>query len=803
MLFVCSLLGVQSQAFPADSIHPTDSFQHPFVAGYERFAVHGDISPEQAGTLLVTELSCVACHEDASAALAPKRGPVLNSVAKRINADWLRQFLSAPHSVKPGTTMPNVLNGLEQSERKEAIEALVAFLSTQDSPLPKLVANAKFPIPLEFWKKGERTKGSELYHSVGCVACHAATAKADATPTDSAFEKLLEELEPEELEELGLSNSARAVPSQPLGDLNIKYSAKSLTYFLLKPHSVRPAGRMPDFQLQPMEAAHIAAHLHAGERTEIGGIQASPQLIEKGAALFVSLQCANCHATKEKIGGLTTASTKLKDLKFQSGNECINTSTDSRFSLSPKQLADVQSILQSSGPSDSTASDDIQLGLMRMNCYGCHERGSLGGVGRFRRGHFETKNQVDLGDEGRLPPALDHVGFKLKPAWLKKVVLGGAAIRPHMQIRMPKFPSAIADNLSKNLALADTATADNVQVPTTDVPAKQLISDGRRLMDLGCVQCHSFAGETLPGVVGVDLSKLSTRLNPVWFHAFLRNPVHLKKRTRMPTFFPDGKSQSPEILDGNIPDQIHAMWSYLNGATKESAPAKILEARSKSYELKPEDKPIILRTFMEHAGTHAIAVGSPEKVHFAFNSDTVNLATIWRGRFLDAEGTWFVRFAPLASPLGDEVLHLPIGPSFALLEDATQPWSNDGSSMTFRGYRLDEAGYPTFHYSIASYQIEEKITPNPNGLLREFSIRSQSGKESSEDLSKNQLFLRVHEAEFLKLSKSSRSVWTDELTIRILESPTIGNVIAHGNGKRHILPLGTPKSVRIRWVYEW
>ena len=75
---------------------------------------------------------------------------------------------------------------------------------------------------------------------------------------------------------------------------------------------------------------------------------------------------------------------------------------------------------------------------------------------------------------------------------------------------------------------------------------------------------------------------------------------------------------------------------------------------------------------MQSAGTHAIAVGFPQKVHFAFDAEQISLAQAWRGRFLDAEGTWFVRHAPPADPIGEAHTRLPGSVPFATLAGPLQ-----------------------------------------------------------------------------------------------------------------------------------
>ena len=53
----------------------------------------------------------------------------------------------------------------------------------------------------------------------------------------------------------------------------------------------------------------------------------------------------------------------------------------------------------------------------------------------------------EMGDEGRLPPALTGAGGKLRPEWLKQVVDRGSKERPYMLTRMPRFGA-------NNLAMA-------------------------------------------------------------------------------------------------------------------------------------------------------------------------------------------------------------------------------------------------------------------------------------------------------------------------------------------------------------
>ncbi len=213
---------------------------HPVVPGFERFhdtarAGNGDgngandaLSRIEGGLILLGELNCTSCHAaDASAVavIARKQAPILDQVGRRVRPEYLRAFLSDPHAVKAGTTMPHVLAGMSAVERAETVEALVHFLSSMGggtgSPAESLPDRRK------------SSAGKKLYHQVGCVACHGR--RDQAGPRLSA--------------------------SMPLGDLAAKYTIPSLITFLQDPLRVRPSGRMPALSMNPNEVTNLAHYL--------------------------------------------------------------------------------------------------------------------------------------------------------------------------------------------------------------------------------------------------------------------------------------------------------------------------------------------------------------------------------------------------------------------------------------------------------------------------------------------------------------------------------------------------------------
>lgn len=782
----------------------------PFVAGFERFARHSEFSPEAAGRLLLTELGCAACHE-AGPDFQPKRGPNLDGVGNRVSKRWLNRFLSHPQQVSPGTTMPEMLGGFDESGREEVVAALVAFLSNQQKPFPDIKASGAVPVPLEFWKHGQTDRGQQLYHQIGCVACHDAEESYQTVATKpTPLDELLEQLDQDELNELGLSSAARRVKSVPHGDLAAKYSRQSLTYFLLDPHRARPEGRMPNFELNVGEASDLAAWLLRDQTEDFrnpshDAVVDPPKLIEKGARLFRSLGCANCH----RLDGSEPAleATPLAQLNLEKPQGCLSRPSERHpyYPLDDAQKSAIKSLL-AVGVSEAPAEhpgphEHAEFLMMQMNCFACHERDGLGGIGRYRKAFFETFGHIDIGDEGRLPPPLTNVGRKLKSAWLAKVLRGSGDIRPHMRIRMPVFPTAHVNRLPELLAHAD-AQSKKTQPSERDMFGEQkgLAEAGRLLLDTGCVQCHAVRGEALPGVVGVDLAGVVDRVHPQWFHDFLLNPSELKSRTRMPTFFPEGKSQNSAILGGNTDRQIAALWHYLKDVNRQKLPPKIEQARQQNYELVPQDHPIVLRTFMEEAGTHAIAVGFPDRIHFAWDAEGLSPAFAWKGRFLDARGTWFERFTPPAVPLDDGGVFLPKGVSFALLDDvARDPWPVPIESKSYRylGHRLDESGVPTFRYRVGDVLIEDRMTPGETGLIREMKIQvpNESGARS--------VWFLAHSGKKLKREEATCSN-AEGLTVVVpREIAETSRLINRDGVSKWYVPISIKEATKFEVRYEW
>ncbi len=133
---------------------------HPVVPGFERFSNVEEIEDAERGMLLLSELNCNSCHESNSTwSVNPKQAPILTNVGDRVLPQYFEPFLLDPHGTKPGTTMPDVLAGKTEAERKAIAESITHFLDSTGDPTQQLTSSA------------DTLAGEELFHSVGCVAC--------------------------------------------------------------------------------------------------------------------------------------------------------------------------------------------------------------------------------------------------------------------------------------------------------------------------------------------------------------------------------------------------------------------------------------------------------------------------------------------------------------------------------------------------------------------------------------------------------------------------------------------------------
>ena len=901
---------------------PKAQAAHPVVPGFERFA--GDANDEAAlaasGRILLGELNCLACHREpgnnaanaATHGVFTKGAPILDNVGTRIRPEAIQRMLLDPQAVKPGTTMPDLLAGLPEDQRKQHAEALTHFLASTGT----IQETAPDPAGVQ--------RGETLFHTVGCIACHASRRKGDATLATSV----------------------------PLPDLAAKYTIGSLAAFLANPLHVRPGGRMPDLNLTTREAQDIASYflkdiqapptvrfayyegqwdnlpnfdqlqpkaegtavgldMRVAQRKENFGLrfegflpisregdyrfhlgsddgsrlsidgktlitidglhpyqqknqarkltpglhairidffqgsadvaltaeiegpglprqplglllqpsQEPPQpastfkvdsaLAEQGRKLFSTLGCAACHPMKQDGTPLANqlASPSLTSLNPSGG--CLAETPGAKapqYDLDGRQRKALAAALRSRSTQPQPATDanfaTIDHTMIAFNCYACHTRGQRGGVEPERNSWFQGTTQ-EMGDEGRIPPALDGVGAKLTEAWLKHIFADGSKDRPYMHTRMPQYGNTNVGHLVTAFIKADGY--EPRPAFHFEEPAERVKGYGRFMVGgqaFACIKCHTFGKYEATGIQSIDLTIMTRRLNRDWFEKYMLNPQAYRPGTRMPSAWPEGKSLLKNVLDGEAITQINAIWEYLSDGPAARIPEGLLRS---AIELKPLFAPRVYRNFIEGAGTRAIGVGYPERANLAFDAENLRLALIWHAGFIDAGRHWSARGQGFQPPLGDHVIALGEGVSFATLSDANAPWPGQSArelGYRFNGYVLDDQKRPEFRYTLSDgTQVRDAFVPVPQEfdpwLKRTIRLTAKNGASN--------WYYRA--AVGNKIEPAGEGVWQVDggLKLQVTASGGPGPVVRTSGGRAELLvPIEfTRGEAEIVQMYMW
>ncbi|MCA8972146.1 MAG: hypothetical protein KDC95_20325, partial [Planctomycetes bacterium] len=324
-------------------------------------------------------------------------------------------------------------------------------------------------------------------------------------------------------------------------------------------------------------------------------------------------------------------------------------------------------------------------------------------------------DDVALGDEGRLPPALTDVGAKLQRVWLGHAIAHGQRERPYIHTRMPGFGEAFAESLADLLAATDTLPPIEIVPLPDDREAFEPVLDlGHELVGdkgMSCITCHLFAGDKAGTMGAIDLVYTTgERLRPEWFAHFLRNPYRFKPTTFMTNFFPGGVSTRPQLAGGDVQRQVDAIWHYLAQGRNVRKPSGI---KQPPIELTVGDEAVMLRRAVQGAGKRGISLGLPGGVNATFDAENLGLNQLWWGRFLDAQPVWTSQGHGRARILSREVFQLPNGPAFAALEAPDAPWptaTRRERGDRWLGYELDKARRPTFGYTAGEVTIHDALS---------------------------------------------------------------------------------------------
>ncbi|MDF1860879.1 MAG: PA14 domain-containing protein [Verrucomicrobiales bacterium] len=162
------------------------------------------------------------------------------------------------------------------------------------------------------------------------------------------------------------------------------------------------------------------------------------------------------------------------------------------------------------------------------------------------------------------------------------------------------------------------------------------------------------------------------------------------------------------------------------------------KGKSKDYDPIPltavnPGEAIVHRAFLPDSKPRAIGVGYPDAVNLVWDADTLNLAYVYRGAFMDASPHWNGRGSG-SKPLGTDRVKVAPGLPLQVLESLDEPWVPFSEATIkyerdkldpqkdlkfnikhpdyqFRGYRLDKNRFPTFRYDYQNLTVTDRFTP--------------------------------------------------------------------------------------------
>ena len=733
---------------------------------------HPDKNSAKKGELAFQKLGCVACHQSLDGKMADLATSVaLPDIGKKYSVPSLMAFLKDPLKVRPSGRMPAL--GLKDEEYREIAQYFVTDV--------EVVPNVKYAAFEGSWNDVPDF-GALTPKSTGACSGFDLTVAGRDGNFGIRFTTFLKIAKPGQYQfHLGSDDGSRlTIDNEVVVDNGSVH-----------PHSVKSGRKILTAGFHPIVVDYFQG---GGEWTldlEISGgdikqqsivsfvsiepkdpaiavkspaFSVDPAQADKGRILFGSLGCASCHQMKhnDKLIASDLKARPFHELNGATG--CLAETVSGkapRFGLNSRQRSALVAVLKMSA--EETAAEKMHRTLASLNCYACHKRGALGGVEDARNPYFDSL-QKEMGDEGRLPPLITGVGDKLRPDWLKHVLLNGSEDRKnYMVVKMPKFGGNNVGPLVEAIAAVDLKL-DPLPIVEFPEPEYRIKSAGRHLvggMALSCIKCHDFGPHPSTGIRAISLTTMHQRLRPEWVDRYLRDPQIFRPGTRMPAAWPFGVASIKDVLNGNVDQQIAAVRLYLSDGGKAAVPVGLVR---EPMELKPVDAPILYRNFIEGGGSRAIGVGYPERVNLAWDANNMRLALIWHGAFIDASRHWTGRGEGFQAPLGDHLVALAPHAPLARLASPNDPWPTGlarENGFRFLGYQLDARQQPTFRYSFTGLTVEDNVTPQAKsgeafpGLDRTISL---SGKSSES------IFYRAASAEKIeKLSDAEYRIdgfWT-------------------------------------------
>ena len=719
-----------------------------------------DVQATDRGRGLYHSLGCVACHAPREGATVPAATAVpLGNLTAKYTIPSLATFLENPHQARPSGRMPRLTNNPQEASDLAHYLIGPVEVRPKNPNFKYAVYHGDFPRVPDFSKlkpvkQGEsggfqlevagrgnnyaiRFEGFFKVDRAGEYTFHLSSDDGSLLFIDDRKVADSDGVHPP------VTNSGKVRLEPGLHPLRVEFAQVGGGAELSLEYEGPGIGR------QDANSAIFLTPQGAPPKppsTEPPAFELNPQLAQQGRELFQSVGCAACH--EFETGGKKLASQAQAPAleKCQPGRGCLAANPApyeaGRAPIPAWDLSDRQSLalagLWANGapaapPQAQSDAAVMDRTLLAYGCVACHARGRFTGPDRAHNPLFKT-SIPEMGDEGRLPPPLDGVGDKLNDGWLAQVLKEGAKDRPYMLTRMPRYAVEPVSALAARFIATDRAPeSPAVPLPESEIRAKAV---GRHLVGdkaLGCIKCHTFGPHATPGIRALDLQTMTRRVREDWFHRYMLDPPRFRPGTRMPTGFPDGKATIRDVYEGVPARQLAAIWSYLKDADRAALPEGL---GGSVIELRPDERPVIYRNFIEGLSPRGIAVGYPEKANIAWDANRFSLTLLWHGRFIDAAKHWEGRGPGFQGPLGDHLIRLEETVPLAFLEAADANWPATPpkeQGWQFKGYRLDREGRPHFLAQHPRLRVDDFPEPfkgqSDTGVRRQLQLEATGPTE--------------------------------------------------------------------------
>lgn len=221
--------------------------------------------------------------------------------------------------------------------------------------------------------------------------------------------------------------------------------------------------------------------------------------------------------------------------------------------------------------------------------------------------------------------------------------------------------------------------------------------------------------------------------------------------------------------------------------------------------VEPKSEPVVLRSFLQHGATkktHAVTVGDPRNVHYAYDLAQGSLLRAWKGPFAQANPMWEGRgIEQRVLPQGSGPV-FPGAPSFAVLPTSTTAWPDSvqqNVDFKYLGYRLDGQGQPTFMYRFEGLSVADQLRADSTGgrLVRTMRL---SGQPASD-----RVFVRLIRADTLRASGEQRFVAGDRQYYVDITGGAENIQLRRSGGAHELLVpvLGDGLPIDIRYAITW